>query len=230
MSDLVASTETGCSRKKSRVTRRVVASSLTCLAPFSQYSLRCRLRGSGHAQPGAVDAVGLVDGQQVERGAPQRGVLERELQRVPHGGQTGGPLLWRLDGESLVVGGIACGHLLAAFRAGRDGVTGLVAIEAPSIKIQYALWLETRIRGCGVGIRSGDAECYGVKVAEPPPFSTSSRQPRSHCRSRARFKSAAHYCELPATRMAKSSQDRATVPIFISMASASVDGAVVTLP
>src|SRR3979411_833207 len=43
-----------CCRKKSAVTRREVASSLTCLAPFSQYSFMCRWPepGSGHAQPG----------------------------------------------------------------------------------------------------------------------------------------------------------------------------------
>src|SRR3981189_3859333 len=39
-------------RKKSAVTRAEVASSLTCLAPFSQYSCRCLWPGSGHAQPG----------------------------------------------------------------------------------------------------------------------------------------------------------------------------------
>src|SRR5689334_17840405 len=54
MSDLLAKSAIECWRKNSRLIRRVVASSLTCLAPFSQYSLRCRLpaSGSGQAQPG----------------------------------------------------------------------------------------------------------------------------------------------------------------------------------
>ena len=54
MSDLAASSEMECSWKNSRVIRRVVASSLMCLAPFSQYSFMCRLpgSGSGQAQPG----------------------------------------------------------------------------------------------------------------------------------------------------------------------------------
>src|SRR5262249_33590877 len=52
MSVFVANSETECSRKNSREILRVVASSLMCLAPFSQYSFMCRLVGSGHAHPG----------------------------------------------------------------------------------------------------------------------------------------------------------------------------------
>ncbi len=50
MSERSASSDTLCSRKKSAVIRRVVASSLMCLAPFSQYSLRWRFPGFGSAQ------------------------------------------------------------------------------------------------------------------------------------------------------------------------------------
>src|SRR3982074_899676 len=51
-SDFWSSSEIEYRRKKSAVTRAEVASSLTCLAPFSQYSCRCLWPGSGHAQPG----------------------------------------------------------------------------------------------------------------------------------------------------------------------------------
>ncbi len=41
-----------CSAKNSGVTRRIVASSATAFAPFSQNSAMCRLSSSGHAHPG----------------------------------------------------------------------------------------------------------------------------------------------------------------------------------
>src|SRR4051812_8752382 len=50
MSERPARSETLCSRKKSAVIRRFVASSLMCLGPFSQYSLRWRCPGAGSAQ------------------------------------------------------------------------------------------------------------------------------------------------------------------------------------
>ncbi|GAA3068683.1 hypothetical protein GCM10020000_61410 [Streptomyces olivoverticillatus] len=57
------------------VTRRRVASSATALAPFSQNSAAWRLSGSGQAQPGAVEAVLLVDLEEGERGAAHAHLL-----------------------------------------------------------------------------------------------------------------------------------------------------------
>ncbi len=78
MSDFAASSDIGVLAEELRVTRRVVASSLMCLAPFSQYSFLCRLPGSGSGQcaAGTVDPVGLVDAQQVDRRSHQRRLLE----------------------------------------------------------------------------------------------------------------------------------------------------------
>ena len=89
----------GCSRKKSAVTRREVASSLMCLAPFSQYSFMWPVarRGFGPGAAGAVDALGLVDVQQGQRRAADRGLAQRVLERVRDRGQSGRPGLGRGD-------------------------------------------------------------------------------------------------------------------------------------
>jgi hypothetical protein len=63
----------------------------------------------------AVDAIGLVDIQQRQRRPPQRGLLQRVLERMRHRRNPGRPPFGRLNVELLIARIVDCRHRITTF-------------------------------------------------------------------------------------------------------------------
>ena len=89
---------------------------LAVLVPVPLTGLRLR-----PCTAGAVNPVGLIDVQQIDRGSHKRGLLQRILQCVHHGRHPSGRLPGRLDFWVLDARIVSCGHSSRPFLLVRDG-------------------------------------------------------------------------------------------------------------